>query len=68
MLHCKPKRGQPSQAASLTPGRLVAFDADTDWHWTTEGKGVLAVASCNFGEEQPTDGQVRSAFDSAVDG
>lgn len=68
VLHCQSKRGRPSQAASLTPGRLVAFDADTDWHWTTEGQGVLAVASLDFGNEQPTDGQVRCAFDAAVDG
>ena len=68
VLHCQPRRGQPSQTTSLTPGSLVAFDADTDWHWTTEGKGMLAVASRDFGEGQPTDDQVRSAFDAAVDG
>ncbi len=68
VLHCQPKRGQPSQTTSLTPGSLVAFNADTDWHWTTEGKGLLAAASRDFGEEQPTDDQVRSAFDAAVEG
>ena len=68
VLHCQSRRGQPPQTTSLTPGSLVAFNADTDWHWTTEGKGVLAVASRDFGGEQPTDDQVRSAFDAAIDG